>query len=930
MKGLRIMALVLGFCLGIQLMADSQMPEPLPTFVEDPCHGQDRFLDSRQRDAELLFIGRDIPIRSSKGKTLPEQGLYLTRGDDFLVNDDTTHGCSQSYPRIARNRAGSFVVCWEDLRDGINDVWVQRFDAAGNPQDTAFRVNDDAAYIAHPYPGVGIDDLGNFVVCWYDRGEDIDIWAQRYDAAGNPLGGNFRVSDDPGENYQMYPAMAMDPAGNFVITWYDDRNGNYDIYAQQYDDAGNPVGANFLVNDDGGTSLQTRPWVAMNQSGNFTIAWTDYRNGNYDIYAQRYDAAGNPVGVNFQANDDVGTQAQYNPSVAMDTLGDFVISWYDRRNAHYDIYAQRYDTAGTPIDSNFLVNDDVGTYAQYYPRTAMGVAGDFVITWYDDRSGNNDIWAQRYDAAGDPLGVNYKVNDDLGTASQYLPDIAIDSSGNYIITWYDYRFDSDIYAQMYDADGNPQHPNNLKVNADMGTCTQYYATAAMDTASNFVVCFYDSRDGAAYDVWIQRYDAAGNALGVNFKANDVSGSVSGWNSVAMDAVGNFVACWTDRRTGNSDIFAQRYDAAGNPLGANFKVNDDAGTATQYTSRVATDHIGNFVIAWTDLRNGSSDYDVYAQRYDAAGNPLGVNFRVNDDAAGSLNIGPAIAFDRAGNFVISWHDSRVSSAGDIYAQRFDATGHPQGTNFRVDEAPSGYQMWSAVALDSAGNFVICWWDWRDSPNTDIYARMFDPTGNPVGSEFTVNDDAGLAEQEKPSVAMDPQGDRFVIVWTDSRDLDLDTEIRAQFYENGSPFGVNVQINEPDPFPYDHQLTEWGGFPIACNHDTVLFAWMDNRRHKGWDIYATLKDWSFPGVAESDKSQISGYGLRAYPNPFRSSILITGAQSELGIYDISGRYIGQTENGMWDGTDMHGREVESGVYFLMSISSSQKTLKVIKVR
>ena len=71
---------------------------------------------------------------------------------------------------------------------------------------------------------------------------------------------------------------------------------------------------------------------------------------------------------------------------------------------------------------------------------AANSSGDFVITWVDNRNGNSDIYAQRYSSDGTAIGNNFRVNDD-GTEVdyQYSPSVAIDNSGNFIITWYDYR-----------------------------------------------------------------------------------------------------------------------------------------------------------------------------------------------------------------------------------------------------------------------------------------------------------------------------------------------------------------------------------------------------------------------------------------------------------------------------------------------------------
>lgn len=88
------------------------------------------------------------------------------------------------------------------------------------------------------------------------------------------------------------------------------------------------------------------------------------------------------------------------------------------------------------IIDDFLVNDDTtGGCGQWVPTIARDPSGNFVITWEDYRNGYADIYAQRYNSSGDTLGSNFKVNDDIGTASQAVPAIAMDSSGNLVITW---------------------------------------------------------------------------------------------------------------------------------------------------------------------------------------------------------------------------------------------------------------------------------------------------------------------------------------------------------------------------------------------------------------------------------------------------------------------------------------------------------------
>ena len=143
---------------------------------------------------------------------------------------------------------------------------------------------------------------------------------------------DFLVNDDVGSTDQSVPSISMDPAGNFVVVWYDFRNANWDIYFQRYNDAGTALGVNTKVNDDSASASQEHPSISTDVAGNFVIVWDDNRNNNYDIYYQRYTSTGGALGVNTKVNDDVDSIKQWDPSISMDAAGNFVVVWMDERN----------------------------------------------------------------------------------------------------------------------------------------------------------------------------------------------------------------------------------------------------------------------------------------------------------------------------------------------------------------------------------------------------------------------------------------------------------------------------------------------------------------------------------------------------------------------------------------------------------------------
>jgi len=634
-----------------------------------------------------------VPISLPEGKMLKREEVSRISGivrDDFLVNDDTTGGCTQLLPAVAIDSSGNFVICWVDERNG---------------------------------------DMG-------------DIYAQRYDSLGDTVGASFRVNDDPGTGWQDDPSIGMSAAGDFVICWRDDRSHySGDIYAQRYNSSGDTVGANFRVNDDLGTDYQQSPWVATDAAGDFVICWQDQRSGNYDIYAQRYNSSGDTAGANFRVNDDPGIESQAYPSIAMDAAGDFVICWYDRRaSSDYDIYAQRYNSSGDTVGANFKVND-VGTSYQRHPSVAMDADGDFVISWEDNRGGNSDIYAQRYNSSGDTVGVNFRVNN-VGTGSQMKPKIAIDSAGDFTICWVDNRSGNyDIYAQRYNSSGGSVGPN-FRVNDDLGTSSNWWPSVAMDTDGDFVICWYDERTGD-YDIYAQRYNSSGDPVGANFRVSDDQGTTyQGYPSIAMDTDGDFVICWEDQRSGDEDIYAQRYNSSGDTVGANFRVNDDLGTSYPWSPSIAMDSDGDFAICWYDYRSG--DYDIYAQRYNSSGDTVGANFRVNDDLGTSDQASPSIAMDADGDFIICWSDERNGNY-DIYAQRYHSDGTMWGSNYLVNQelsVPNPNQRYPSVALND-NQITPTWEDARRSKGWDVYAKII--TWDWVKADEPEGDHVGLPEE-----------------------------------------------------------------------------------------------------------------------------------------------------------------------------------------
>jgi hypothetical protein len=378
-------------------------------------------------------------------------------GYEFQVNTYTAD--NQTYPAVGVSTTGFFVISWSSyLQDGDGyGIYAQMFDALGNPIGSEFQVN---TYTNNnqSYTKVATSSTKDFVIVWQSYGQDGDeygIYAQLYDANGNPVGQEFLVNTNT-TGMQKAPSIAICDTG-FVVVWqsYNQDGSGYGIYGQIFDTNGNPIGAEFQINTYTSDN-QTYPAVAMASTGNFVVVWQSYNQDGswYGIYGQRFNSTGIPIGSEFQINTQTyGTQRV--PSVSIDREGNFVVVWqsYGQDGSGYGIYGQRFDTNGNPIGAEFQIN----TYTQNdqtYPAVCYAPNGEFIVTWSSFGQDGNwyGVYAQRFSPDGTQLGAEYQVNT-YTTNSQRNSVIGIDGDGNSVIVWRSYGQDGDkwgIFAQRFD------------------------------------------------------------------------------------------------------------------------------------------------------------------------------------------------------------------------------------------------------------------------------------------------------------------------------------------------------------------------------------------------------------------------------------------------------------------------------------------------
>ena len=183
--------------------------------------------------------------------------------------------------------------------------------------------------------------------------------------------------------------------------WTDVRNGDANIYFA-YRPAGGNWGANQRVNTDPGTANQVEPAIGVDAAGSISIAWTDDRNVDLDIYATRGTAAGGRNTAT-RVNADTGNGEQRQPQMAVDGPGNVHLAWFDYRSGFRDVYVAQRSAAGPWSANELWVSHDLGPGETYFVgEIALGVNSGGVL-WFG-HSGTV-CW----DTASAPTHCGYKL-----------------------------------------------------------------------------------------------------------------------------------------------------------------------------------------------------------------------------------------------------------------------------------------------------------------------------------------------------------------------------------------------------------------------------------------------------------------------------------------------------------------------------------------
>lgn len=282
-------------------------------------------------------------------------------GDKFLVN--TTLTSNQIHPDIAAlvSATPDYVVTWSsDGQDGSGlGVYMQRINRdTGSPIGAETLVNTATTGNQYNASVTGLSD-GGWLVVWEEAvSTPTHIKAQRYDAAGNTVGGEQSINNVAHEGYEANALLLAN--GNYLVHWTSTSLDGFNsgIAARLFNAAGTPLGSEFVVNESTSLGQFGSAAVALGNGG-FVVAFGDYDVGGWSL--ARFDAAGVRQGTDQHFAIPGGASSI--DAIALPG-GGFAVAWDQFDDGVSTAFVQRFDAFGAaladPVPVHSAGNEDRG------------------------------------------------------------------------------------------------------------------------------------------------------------------------------------------------------------------------------------------------------------------------------------------------------------------------------------------------------------------------------------------------------------------------------------------------------------------------------------------------------------------------------------------------------------------------------------------
>jgi len=348
---------------------------------------------ARAFPASIAFAGGDSYMSAYSGEVASRSSVYLAA----LSQTGMRVGPPTQFTVVPADAYGGplawtgdrFGIAWSDRRDARGGINYEVYFNIANPDGTKRNPDLRITHAEDFSIDVSLAWTGNeFVVVWQDSGLSSsgrnEIYGQRINVDGAPIGGNVRLIDD-GSRGQNTPAIAAGQR-SLGIVWMRGDPTSHEVMFAPFDRELKPLApaARLSASMTGGVT----PIVVYNKS-QYLVAWHDPDSRVKTVYG----AVRGELGEEIVAAKPLTRTPAHARYPALLPYGDrALLVWSDDRdqNSGYELYAKTLDRKLETLGAEMRITSTAGDSTD--STLSFGPQGEVGVLFADNRTGSRQVY----------------------------------------------------------------------------------------------------------------------------------------------------------------------------------------------------------------------------------------------------------------------------------------------------------------------------------------------------------------------------------------------------------------------------------------------------------------------------------------------------------------------------------------------------------
>lgn len=461
----------------------------------------------------------------------------MLTGTIYTVNNNITNNkygfgwvdgsgyISSDYNNVWNNSNGDYLYpTGYAVSEGANDISEDPLYTPDYHLSPGSPCIDAGVYVGLPYSGLA-PDIGAFESA--KKGEpDKKIFS----SSKGVWGDDVRLTNNILSSYLSWSNLPVMFIQDTIIgiVFYDNRDGNYEIYFLRSQDKGESW------EEDKRLTFTDKPSLfpgILSSDEKLIIFWCE--EGDNKIMFKR----SNDLGLNWSSEIPVTTISGEINSPSFVFSGDTIhLVFYDNRTGNYEIYYKNsFDFGNTWSEDTQLTFADSGSYFPYLCKSGENLH----LAWFDKRDGNYDIYYKRSTDNGITWSVDRRMT---YSGSSFYPLIV--SNGNDVYLFYNGKMNgkNNIYFMFSNDNGeNWEEGVNLTEGFDANN-------PRVSINNDYLHLVYNS----GYEIFYRYFNGS---WGETFRVSNCEG-ISEYPAIVSSSDTVYIV-WFDERDGNPEIYFKK-------------------------------------------------------------------------------------------------------------------------------------------------------------------------------------------------------------------------------------------------------------------------------------------------------------------------------------------------------------------------------------